>query len=111
MIDLSSLRPTSSTRIGEELAGWVRDACTGPDQISWDIALALIPTEQGPQPGYLLILRIPSPVLGQFLGHIVLIDLGSLTEPVVGHNVRQALEQLRRQRSDLLAAPMNGAGS
>jgi hypothetical protein len=109
--DLSSFaqgRP--APRISDELAGWVRLALAGPDQISWDIALDLVPTQQGPAPGFLVLLRMPSPVLGQSLTHLLLVDLGGLTEPSVSHHVRAAVEQLRQQRSALLAAPMNGAG-
>lgn len=112
--DLSVMRsvPASggSTRLSDQLSAWVADASAGPDQITWDIGLTLIPTQQGPQPGYILLIRMPSPVLGEFLAHIVLVDLGGLTQPVIAHQVADAVERLRGQRSSLLAAPAGGLG-
>lgn len=108
--DLSSFgqgRP--KLRIGDQLAGWIKTALTGPDQINWEVGLNLIPTQQGAMPGFVVLLCMPSPVLGQTLSHVLLVDLASLAEPVVARHVRDALEQLRQQRSALLAAPTNGS--
>lgn len=95
----------ASTRLGDELAAWIAEAIAGPDQITWDLGLTLIPTQAGPQPGYILLIRMPSPVLGEYLAHVVLVDLGGLTQPVIAHQVRDGVERLRQQRSALLAAP------
>lgn len=103
--DLSSFgqgRP--KLRIGDQLAGWIKTALTGYD-VSWEVGLNLIPTQQGAMPGFVVLLCMPSPVLGQTLSHVLLVDLASLAEPVVARHVRDALEQLRQQRSALLAAP------
>lgn len=108
--DLSTFRPAgASVRLSDELTTWIADASTGPDQITWDLSLSLIPTQQGAmQPGYILLIRMPSPVLGEFLAHIVLVDLGGLTQPVITHQVRDAVERLRQQRTALLVAPTTG---
>lgn len=95
----------ASVRLSDKLAAWISDATAGPDQITWDLGLTLIPTQQGPQPGYILLIRMPSPVLGEFLAHVVLVDLGGLTQPVITHQVRDGVERLRQQRSALLVAP------
>lgn len=106
--DLSRLQKPPE-RIGDQLADWVAGACAGHD-VSWEVGLNLIPTQQGAAPGFLLLLRMPSPVLGHILTHVLLIDLGSLAEPVVVRHVGEALEQLGRQRAELLAAPVGGVG-
>jgi hypothetical protein len=109
--DLSQLtHPVARPRVGDQLAAWVHTACIGVD-VSWEVGLNLLPTQQGPVPGFLVLLCMPSPVLGHTLTHVLLVDLGSLTEPVVTRNVREALEQLRKQRAALLAAPTNGVGA
>lgn len=106
--DLSQLVPTHARpRIGDQLAGWILTACTGHD-VSWEIGLDLIPTPQGASPGFVVLLRMPSPVLGHTLTHVLLVDLNSLAEPVVARHVHDALEQLGRQRAELLAAPVGG---
>lgn len=114
--DLSRFRVgLTAPRIGEELAGWVAAVLgTYPDQISWEIALQLLPTPQGMQPGFALLVRMPSPVLGETLAYLVLLDLGAVqAETTVAHHVRNAVEQLRQQRTALLGsgpAPLNGNG-
>jgi len=114
--DLSRLHTTptvSSPRIGDQVANWVTTAlgaCADTDQPSWEVALQLLPTPQGVQPGYAVLVQIPSPVLGESLGHVALLDLGSLTEPVVAHHVRDAMERLRQQRTALLATPRSSNG-
>lgn len=99
--DLSRLTAKPPARIGDQLAAWVQTACAGAD-VSWEIGLDLIPTPQGAAPGFLLLLRMPSPVLGHVLTHVLLVDLNSLAEPVVARHVSDALEQLGQQRAALL---------
>lgn len=105
--DLSQFRPAPTTvstpRIGEEIERWVEAIVT--PAISWEIGLSMIPTPQGLQPGFVILLRLPSPVLGQVLLNAVLVDLGSLTEQAVTHHVRNVVEQLHQQRAALLATP------
>lgn len=99
--------------LSEKVANLVCDymlGAAGVDRLGWDIALQLMPTPQGPQPAFLVLLQMPSPVLGQNLNHMVFLDVNDLSPLVVGGAMKEGLEVLRTRRAELLAQPGQLAG-
>lgn len=99
--------------LSEKVANLVTDvllSVAGTDRLGWDIALQLMPTPQGPQPAFLVLLQTPSPVLGSNLNHMVFLDVNDLSPLVVGNAIREGLEVMRQRRAELLAQPGQLAG-
>lgn len=101
-------------RITDTAAMWVRDTlkqCAPTENVDWDIALQLVPTPQGSQLGFVLILRMPSPVLGQVITNMGLIPLDGASVQSIEQCVRGGVESIRAERSKALGAPAtNGTG-
>ena len=98
-------------RLTDSIAEWVADALAadpGLERVHWDVSFQLIPTPQGAQPAFPLLLLMPSPILGQTLSHVVLLGIDATAERVDA-GLREAIEQLRQRRSQALA-PSNGSG-
>lgn len=99
--------------LSERVANLVTDtllSAAGTEWFGWDIALQLMPTPQGPQPAFLVLLQMPSPVLGQNLNHMVFLDVNDLSPVTVGNAIQEGLEVIRTRRAELLAQPGQLAG-
>jgi hypothetical protein len=94
--------------LSEHVAGLVCQALRDraeADTVGWDIGLQLMPTEQGPQPVIVVFLQLASPLLGQKLNHVVLVDVNDIAPPRINQSIVDALAHLRTRRSELLAQP------
>jgi hypothetical protein len=94
--------------LSEQVATLVCDtllAVAGTDRVGWDITFQLMPGQQGPQPIIVVFLQLPSPVLGQFLNHMIFVDVNDLNPVAISSTVKEAVEVLRVRRSELLSAP------
>ena len=86
------------------------------ERVSWDVAVQLVPTPQGPRPMLLVYLATPSALVGQLVGEPVLVEPQNVTWTHLNGKVRAAVERLRqgRSRSALQTAPtvpgLPGAG-
>lgn len=97
-------------RLSGDITCWVETAlaaCAQGERVTWDVALTLVPTPQGPQPGYAFLVQMASPMLGQNFNHFGVFGLDGLGEQSVAGVVREAVEAMRRQRSQMLT----GGGS
>ena len=101
------------SRFTEQVAGWVREALRHSamgERISWDVALQLMPTPQGALPVVLIYATTPSPVLGDLLGELSMIEPARCTQPQVDRVVGDAVGKLMASRRKASSA-MNGSGS
>ena len=92
-------------RMSDDVVRWVEAAlggCATGERVAWEVALALLPTPQGPQPGFLLLLQMASPVIGQNINHTVACGLDVVNEQAISGVVREGVEALRRARSQML---------
>ncbi|GJF04945.1 hypothetical protein [Pseudonocardia sp. D17] len=76
------------------LTRWARG-----ERVTWDIALDLAPTASGPAPVVVVYLHMPSAVLGDVVGELILLQPTEVTGPNVDNLVGQAVEKMRRSRS------------
>lgn len=96
------------SRLTSEAATQVQMAlrqCAGGDRVTWDVALQLVPTPQGPRPMVLIYLTTPSAILGELCGEIVLMEPQHLNAVNVEQNVRAAVERVRTARSESASHP------
>lgn len=92
-------------RISEDFARWAEEAleaCAPGEKVKWDVTFQVMQTPNGSAPVMVLLLQIPSPVLGQKMNHLVILGVDDVNEPVVGDSVRSAMEVLRTRRSEAL---------
>lgn len=76
------------------LTRWARG-----ERVTWDVALDLAPTPTGPAPVVVVYLHMPSAVLGEVVGELVLLQPNEVTSQNVDSLVGQAVERMRAGRS------------
>jgi hypothetical protein len=86
------------TTVGVQVQSVLRGCALG-ERVSWDVALQLVPTPQGPRPMVMIYLTMPSAVLGELCGEVVLLEPQHLSDANVERNVRGAVERVREARS------------
>lgn len=97
-------------RITEQVAGWVTVSLARhawSDKLGWEVSVQLLPTPQGtPQPVIMVVVQMASPIIGQNLVHMIMVQWGDLTAENIDTAVFQGVETLHQQRSTVL----NGNG-
>lgn len=100
---------TSHIRITGQVSGWVSAALArhAPlDSIGWDVALQIVPAQQGPQPAVVVLLQMASPIIGNNIVQMIMVQWGDLTAPNIDTAVSQGVATLHQQRATVL----NGNG-
>lgn len=69
------------------------------ERVTWDVTLDLAPTQTGPAPLVVVYLHIPSAVLGEVVGELILMQPMEVTGANVDALVGQALERMWQTRS------------
>ena len=77
------------------LTRWARG-----ERVTWDVALDLAPTPTGPAPVVVVYLHMPSAVLGEVVGELVLLQPNEITGQNVDTLLGQAIERMRAARSN-----------
>lgn len=91
---------------GHVVAALVRHA--RGERLTWDVALTVVASPQGPQPLVLVYLHMPSAVLGEVVGELVFVPPAEITATNVDHLVGQAIGRMRATRSGTASAPAAG---
>lgn len=86
-----------------DVAAALREHANG-ERVTWDVALQLVPTPQGPRPMLMIYLHIAAAVLGELCAEIVIIEPRYVTSENISRNVRATMERLRSARSASTAA-------
>lgn len=96
-------------RLSERITPWLADAIAVHalgERVTWDVALTVVPTEQGPTPMLMIYLEIPAAVLGEYHSHVSLMPPHGLTQLGIEQTVKAGVGQLLDVRSRALS---NGA--
>lgn len=80
------------------------------ERVTWDVTLDLAPTPNGASPLVVVYLHIPSAVLGEVVGELILLQPTEVTGELVDALVGQALERMLRVRSGDVAPGGRSAG-
>lgn len=99
------LPPSRHPRMSEQVATWVEAALQANalgDTFTWDVAVQPLATPEGPVPGLMIVVQLPSPILGAQLAAMTPVAFADATEDNVGRAVAHMVEQLRQARSQQL---------
>jgi hypothetical protein len=94
------------THVTSAIAGWLVDALRQHamgERISWDIGFMLMPTPEGPAPVFVIYLQMPSPLVGQLLVEMAVMDPRAVNESNVRQQTADAVGRLVRSRSQAVA--------
>lgn len=107
------------SRLSTRIEPWIEEAVERHGQgenVGWEMGFT--PTPQGP--GYVLVIWLPGPVIGQSMtGQVVVTSPNLMTAETADTIIHDTLEQLRSARSEALATvpaipgpvhPSNGQG-
>jgi hypothetical protein len=93
--------PNKHVNVTAELRGWVvpllAEYAMG-ERIQWDAAFQLAPTASGPTPLWVLYFAMPSPLVGQLLVEMVLIEPRAVTPENVRVQIKGAVDRLHKSR-------------
>lgn len=79
--------------------------CALAERVTWETALQLANGPQGPAPVLAIYLRIPSPLLGQCLIELVLIEAPQANQVTITQAVAEAIARLFTARAKATAFP------
>lgn len=99
--------PSRHSRLSTLVGLWMESALrlysALDEKITWDAGVQIAPSPNGPAPVVVLYLTVPSPILGEIIGELVMIDPQRLSEELVRLNVSGALDRMRKARAEKLA--------
>lgn len=101
--------PNQHVNVTAELREWVvpllREYAMG-ERLQWECAFQLVPTASGPQPVWVLYFAMPSPLVGQLLVEMVLVEPRAVTPENVRAQIKGAVDRLHQSRR-AVTAPLN----
>lgn len=101
--------PNQHVNVTAELRTWIppllREYAMG-ERIQWDAAFQLAPTANGPTPVWVLYFAMPSPLVGQLLVEMVLVEPRALVPQNVRVQIKGAVDRLCRSRASAVS-PLN----
>lgn len=98
--------PNQHVNVVDEVRTWVppllREYAMG-ERLQWDAAFQLVPTASGPQPVWVLYFAMPSPLVGQLLVEMVLVEPRALVPENVRVQIKGAVDRLHQARRATVA--------
>lgn len=80
--------------------------CAFGERVTWETGLQLVQGPQGPAPVVAIYLQVPSPLLGQCLCEVVLIEAPQANEATITQTVTEAVGRLFAARAQATALPI-----
>lgn len=90
--------------INQHVAATLRTTALG-ERVTWDAALQLANGPQGPAPIVAIYLQIPSPLIGQCLLELLIIEAPQANEATITQAVTEATARLFAARAQVTALP------
>lgn len=84
--------------VNQHVANTLRTVALG-ERITWEAAFQLFPGPQGPQPVVAIYLQTPSPLIGQALIEVVLIEAPRVSGEAVAAGVTEAVGRMFAARA------------
>lgn len=108
---LNGHKTTVHDRLTDTITGHVATAlrtCALGERVTFDAALQLVQGPQGPAPVVAIYLQVPSPLLGQCLLEVVLIEAPQANQNSITQAVTEAVGRLFTARAQAAALPTTG---
>lgn len=84
--------------VNQHIANTLRTVALG-ERITWEAAFQLFPGPQGPQPVVAIYLQTPSPLIGQALIEVVLVEAPRASQETVAAGVTEAVGRMFAARA------------
>lgn len=78
------------------------------EEVWWSLAPTIVPSQQGPQAMYVLMLHLKSPMIGSTLSHIALFDnpIDLVHAEALRPRIASLVAGLLEERTSLLSSPL-----